>query len=176
MFLLLFRCGGMRFINVWLQHRKAAFCIRVKKCHLSQAALKARGSASCNQKQRKQCRDGPFEREVCLIPQVMIETVDSFQGKQLDVVMLSCVRAAKKHAKTNGEQAVRVYPCQLSFCVGPLSISTKSRVANGSWEVRPGLHSQGRFPSFGSCDVLYHILATPRKSNGVDQRISDCQS
>ncbi len=27
--------------------------------------------------------------------QVMIETVDSFQGKQLDVVMLSCVRAAK---------------------------------------------------------------------------------
>ena len=25
----------------------------------------------------------------------MIETVDSFQGKQLDVVMLSCVRASR---------------------------------------------------------------------------------
>lgn len=28
-------------------------------------------------------------------PQVMIETVDSFQGKQLDVIMLSCVRASR---------------------------------------------------------------------------------
>jgi hypothetical protein len=28
------------------------------------------------------------------VAQVMIETVDSFQGKQLDVVMLSCVRAS----------------------------------------------------------------------------------
>lgn len=27
-------------------------------------------------------------------PQVFIETVDSFQGKQLDVVILSCVRAS----------------------------------------------------------------------------------
>lgn len=30
----------------------------------------------------------------CLVPQVFIETVDSFQGKQLDVVILSCVRAS----------------------------------------------------------------------------------
>lgn len=28
--------------------------------------------------------------------QVKIETVDSFQGKQLDVVILSCVRAGKQ--------------------------------------------------------------------------------
>lgn len=27
--------------------------------------------------------------------QVMIETVDSFQGKQLDVIILSCVRASR---------------------------------------------------------------------------------
>jgi senataxin len=36
-----------------------------------------------------------------LIPptrQVMIETVDSFQGKQLDVVILSCVRASARSA------------------------------------------------------------------------------
>ncbi len=29
-----------------------------------------------------------------LFAQVFIETVDSFQGKQLDVVILSCVRAS----------------------------------------------------------------------------------
>ena len=28
--------------------------------------------------------------------QVMIETVDSFQGKQLDVIILSCVRASDR--------------------------------------------------------------------------------
>jgi superfamily I DNA and/or RNA helicase len=30
--------------------------------------------------------------------QAMIETVDSFQGKQLDVVILSCVRASAASA------------------------------------------------------------------------------
>lgn len=35
--------------------------------------------------------------------QVMIETVDSFQGKQLDVVILSCVRAS---ADTGGRRSV----------------------------------------------------------------------
>ena len=37
------------------------------------------------------------------LTQVMIETVDSFQGKQLDVVILSCVRAS---AESGGRRSV----------------------------------------------------------------------
>ena len=33
-----------------------------------------------------------------MLAQVMIETVDSFQGKQLDVIILSCVRASEGKA------------------------------------------------------------------------------
>lgn len=32
------------------------------------------------------------------VRQVMIETVDSFQGKQLDVIILSCVRASDRRS------------------------------------------------------------------------------
>lgn len=51
----------------------------------------------------------------------MIETVDSFQGKQLDVVMLSCVRAAKNQGNlSSGEQAVFVYSGVSIQGYGPL--------------------------------------------------------
>ncbi len=33
-------------------------------------------------------------------PQVVIETVDSFQGKQMDVVIMSCVRASEPGLQT----------------------------------------------------------------------------
>lgn len=33
-----------------------------------------------------------------MVWQVMIETVDSFQGKQLDVIILSCVRASDRRS------------------------------------------------------------------------------
>lgn len=36
------------------------------------------------------------ERSGYIGAQVMIETVDSFQGKQLDVIILSCVRASDR--------------------------------------------------------------------------------
>lgn len=32
--------------------------------------------------------------------QVLIETVDSFQGKQMDVIIMSCVRASEAGAQT----------------------------------------------------------------------------
>ncbi len=38
---------------------------------------------------------GPKFDIVEALLQVMIETVDSFQGKQLDVIILSCVRASE---------------------------------------------------------------------------------
>ena len=36
-----------------------------------------------------------WHQPASLLAQVMIETVDSFQGKQLDVIILSCVRASE---------------------------------------------------------------------------------
>jgi superfamily I DNA and/or RNA helicase len=53
--------------------------------------------------------------------EVKIDTVDSFQGKQMDVIIMSCVRASGGDHSTSNKRAL--LGVLLSICVRNLTLS-----------------------------------------------------